>query len=132
MEKNFIELKKPEEKLNNKAIAITIENVCHDLRDEVGGLEMVGSAHRSSNSTVGLEKSDNVPKLGLCMEVLKLNLTYTMKKTKRNASMRSVRRTITRNSWRNSEAMVTVVVTVVVTVWSQLWSNIDWLWTNYW
>ena len=69
----FIELKKPEEKLNNKTIAITIENVCHDLRDEVGGLKMVGGAHRSSNSTVGLEKPDNVPKLGLCMEVSKLN-----------------------------------------------------------
>ena len=93
---------------------------------------MMGSADGAGDSTVGLEKSDNVPKFGLCMEVSKLNLTYTMKKTKRNASMRSVRRTITRNSWRNSEAMVTVVVTVVVTVWSQLWSNIDWLWTNYW
>ena len=93
---------------------------------------MVGSADGAGDSTVGLEKSDNVPKFGLCMEVLKLNLTYTMKKTKRNASMRSVRTIITRKSWRNSEAMVTVVVTVVVTVWLQLWSNIDWLWTNYW
>ena len=30
---------------------------------------MVGSADGAGDSTVGLEKSDDVPKLGLCMEV---------------------------------------------------------------
>ena len=69
MEENFIELKKPEEKLKTKLLQLLLGMFCHYLRDEVGGLEMVGSADGAGDSTVGLEKSDDVPKLGLCMEV---------------------------------------------------------------
>ena len=70
MAKNFIELKKPEEKLKQSYCNCYWECFCHYLRDEVGGLKMVGSADGAGDSTVGLEKSDNVPKFGLCMEVL--------------------------------------------------------------
>ena len=70
--RKFIALKEPGGEIYNKSIAITIEINCHDLRDEVGGLKMVGGAHRSSNSAVGLEKSYNVPKLSFCVEVVKI------------------------------------------------------------
>ena len=72
--RKFIALKETRGEIYNKAIAITIEIKCHDLRDEVGGLKMVGGAHRSSNSAVGLEKPYDVPKLSFCMEVVKIGI----------------------------------------------------------